>query len=369
MLCLLLIKRSDYRHREEIKLDRMTKDTILLDATYPNNQKVIITQAAEILRQGGIVAIPTETVYGLAADASDIAAVAAVFAAKGRPPDNPLIVHIAQLEQLPQVVASIPALLLPLAKRFWPGPLTLICPRGEGIPAITAGGLDTVAVRMPAHPVARAIIEASAPLAAPSANLSGHPSPTTAQHCIQDLWGKVDAIVDGGSCVVGVESTVLSLVGEVPTLLRPGGVTLEDLEQTLGRVALGRGVLEQLAEGEKVLSPGLKYRHYAPQVDVELVEGSSQAYGAYICKRALTEHNIWALCFEEDQKVLGEVPRLCYGKMEDDVSQAEGIFRALRQLDQMSVGKILIHAPCRKGLGLAVYNRLIRAAGFQVTYL
>ncbi len=344
------------------------KQTILLQASGPDGGAEAIARAGEILRQGGTVAIPTETVYGLAADAANAEAVAAIFEAKGRPADNPLIVHIAHEEQLEQVISRRPRGLEILTRRFWPGPLTIICPKADRIPLVTSGGLDTVAVRMPSHPVARAIIEASVPLAAPSANRSGYPSPTTARHCVDDLWGRVDAIVDGGRCTVGVESTVISLCGEVPVLLRPGAVTLEQLREALGRVELGKGVLERLEEGSKVLSPGLKYKHYAPSADVELVRGDSAAYTAYVRDRAAKETGLWAMCFTEDQERLGEeIPRLCYGGMEDYAAQTEALFDDLRRLDALGARRVLVHAPQPTGMGLAVYNRLIRSAGFHIT--
>ena len=313
------------------------------------------------------MAIPTETVYGLAADAANPQAVAAVFAAKGRPADNPLIVHISRMEQLEEVAEMRPSGLEALAKRFWPGPLTIICPKARRIPLITSGGLDTIAVRMPSHPVARAIIEASVPLAAPSANRSGSPSTTTAQHCIDDLWGRVDAIVASGPCSVGVESTVISLCGEVPVLLRPGAVTLEQLRETLGRVDLGKGVLDRLEEGEKALSPGLKYKHYAPSADVELVRGRSAEYTAYVRARAAADPEIWAMCFAEDEAGLEGIRRLCYGGQEDYAAQTEALFGDLRQLDALGARRVLVHAPAPRGMGLAVYNRLIRSAGFHIT--
>lgn len=343
------------------------KQTILLEAADPETGAEAVARAGEILRRGGIVAIPTETVYGLAADAANPEAVAAIFEAKGRPADNPLIVHISRMEQLDEVAAARPAGLEALAERFWPGPLTVICPKGDRIPLITSGGLDTVAVRMPSHPVARAIIEASAPLAAPSANRSGSPSTTTAQHCIDDLWGRVDAIVASGRCAVGVESTVISLCGEAPTLLRPGAVTLEQLRKVLGRVDLGKGVLERLKEGAKVLSPGLKYKHYAPKADVELVRGDSAGYTAYVRARAAEDPGLWAMCFAEDEEGLGDLPRLCYGGADDYAAQTEALFDDLRRLDALGVRRVLAHAPKPQGMGLAVYNRLVRSAGFHIT--
>ena len=233
--------------------------------TEPESELHRAVQAAgELLRAGKLVAIPTETVYGLAANALDPEAVNNIFKAKGRPNDNPLIVHIADLSALPDVVSEVPEKARVLMERFWPGPLTIVLPRNPQIPDETTAGLDTVAVRMPSHPVAQAIIRASGlPIAAPSANLSGLPSPTTAEHCIRDLTGKVSAIVDGGPCNFGVESTVITLAGERPRLLRPGAVTLEQLEAAIGSVEVDHAVTGQLQEGQVAASPGMKYKHYS----------------------------------------------------------------------------------------------------------
>ena len=221
-----------------------------------------VKAAGELLREGKLVAIPTETVYGLAANALDPQAVNAIFKAKGRPNDNPLIVHIADLSALPDVVSVVPEKARVLMERFWPGPLTIVLPRKPQIPNETTAGLDTVAVRMPSHPVAQAIIrESGLPIAAPSANLSGLPSPTTAEHCVRDLTGKVSAIVDGGPCNFGVESTVITLAGDHPRLLRPGAVTLEQLEAAIGAVEVDHAVTGQLEEGQVAASPGMKYKH------------------------------------------------------------------------------------------------------------
>ena len=232
-------------------------ETLLLNA----KNKGATDAAAEILKNGGLCAIPTETVYGLAANAFDANACANIFKAKGRPGDNPLIVHICDTDMLGDIVGEIPEEAKKLAEKFWPGPLTIIMKKSEKIPDVTSAGLPSVAVRFPSHPVAREIIEkAGIPLAAPSANLSGSPSPTTFEHCVHDLMGRVDGIIDGGACSVGVESTIISLAGDKPVLLRPGFVTLEQLCDTIGEVEISHAVLEKLEEGEKVLSPGMKDR-------------------------------------------------------------------------------------------------------------
>lgn len=326
-----------------------------------------IQTAGNLLKNGGLVAIPTETVYGLAANALDGRAVAAIFAAKGRPMDNPLIVHISQLDQWAALVSEIPPRAMELANRFWPGPLTIILPKSPLIPDEVSAGQATVAVRFPSHPVARAVIDAAGvPLAAPSANLSGSPSPTEAQHVLADLDGRIDAVLDGGPCRVGVESTVVTLAQEVPRLLRPGGITPEQLSQVLGRVEVDPAVMNPLAAGEKVLSPGMKYKHYSPKANVILVKGSLSAYLEYVNSRV--EEGVFALCYDGEQEAL-RVPAVAYGAKQDAAGQARHLFDALRKLDQMDARVVYARSPQPKGVGLAVYNRLIRAAGFEVVEL
>ncbi len=322
-----------------------------------------ISQAAALLQAGGRVAIPTETVYGLAANALDGEAVKGIFAAKGRPADNPLIVHIAALSQWDELVTEIPDAARRLAQAYWPGPLTIILPKSPQIPDAVSGGLPTVAVRMPSHPVAAAIIEACGlPLAAPSANRSGRPSPTDWQRCLEDLDGRVEGIVQSSPCQFGVESTVVTLAGVPPRLLRPGAVTLEMLEQVLGPVEVDDSVLHQLQEGAQASSPGMKYKHYAPKCQVILVEGTAEDYVSYVNQRA---KGAFALCFAQDAPKL-VCPTVVYGGAGDDLSQARALFDALRRLDEEGAVLAYAHAPEKTGVGLAVYNRLIRACGFQV---
>lgn len=319
-------------------------------------------QVGEILLSGGIVGIPTETVYGLAANVFDGAAVAKIFKAKGRPQDNPLIVHICDISQLDGVVSEIPENALLLAEKFWPGPLSVIMPKGDKIPDEVSCGLDTVAVRMPSHPAAAAIIKAAGvPLAAPSANLSGSPSPTTAQHVIDDMWGRADAIVDGGSCDVGVESTVVSLVGEKPRLLRPGGISLEQLESVLGEVEVDSAVLSELQENTKAASPGMKYKHYSPKARVIIVKGSFDNYRRFVSGKK----NCAALCFDGEGDKL-DIPFIEIGREHDSSAQAHLLFEALRKLDDMGVETAYARCPDTDGVGLAVINRLLRAAAFTV---
>ena len=256
-----------------------------------------LLEAAALLQQGKVVGIPTETVYGLAADARNPEAVRQIFAAKGRPADNPLIVHIAEMQALEQVAAVVPPLAVKLAERFWPGPLTMILPKRSDIPEITSGGLDTVGIRMPSHPVARALILLSGvPIAAPSANISGYPSPTTAQHVMRDMHGKIAAVVDGGGCSVGVESTVIALENDdTVRILRPGYVTKEMLEEIVPQVTLDPAILHQLKEGQTVRSPGMKYQHYSPQAHVILVEGEWQNFAAMPNRTKQTVCMHWCL--------------------------------------------------------------------------
>lgn len=323
-----------------------------------------VERAGEILRAGGLVAIPTETVYGLAADALNGTAVKKIFAAKGRPSDNPLIVHISGFSQLAPLVKEVPEAAKRLAQAFWPGPLTIILEKSALVPMETSGGLDTVAVRMPRHPAARAVIEAAGvPLAAPSANLSGRPSPTSFAHVREDLAGRVDALLDGGPCDVGVESTVITLAGDVPRVLRPGGVTLAQLRAVLGQAELDPAVLHSLREGAKASSPGMKYKHYAPKAEVTLVDASPEEFAAYVNERK----GGWALCFQEDLPFV-EGPAISLGSRYDVGGQARRLFGALLELDKKGAQTAFAHCPSRAGVGLAVYNRLLRAAGFRVAH-
>lgn len=322
--------------------------------------------AADLLKSGNLVAIPTETVYGLAADARNGAVVANIFKAKGRPADNPLIVHIAHREQLDELVADIPSVAEALSHAFWPGPLTMIFKKSSCIPHEVSAGLDTVAVRMPSHPIARRIIELSCPLAAPSANRSGIPSPTEAARVTEDMDGRIAAVVDGGTCAVGVESTVVDVTGERVRVLRPGAVTVEMLEQVVGEVEVDDAVTRELQAGATVSSPGMKYKHYAPNARVVLVKGSPAAYTAYVNDHA--EDGVMALCFDGEENDL-RVPFLTYGTRDDHAAQAHRLFEALRLLDERHAVVAYTSCPSPDGVGLAVYNRLLRAAGFEVIEL
>lgn len=327
-----------------------------------------LCRAGEILRGGGLVVFPTETVYGLGADALNDEAVRGIYAAKGRPSDNPLIVHIAGTEELPKLWQEVPPELEELARRFWPGPMTVIGKKSRLIGDVVSGGLDTVAIRMPSHPVARALIRAAGtPIAAPSANRSGSPSPTCFAHALADMEGRVEMIINGGSCAYGVESTVLTLAQSPPRLLRPGAVTPEQLREVLPDLVIDPAVLERLEEGRQAASPGMKYRHYAPKAHVILVEGTPEGYRAFLGEKK-GEAKAFALCFAEEAAAL-PLPSVSYGGREDDLGQAKELFSCLRRLDDLGAETVYAHCPNKTGVGLAVYNRLIRAAGFEVIRL
>ena len=328
------------------------------------NNKKDIDEAASILRDGGLVAIPTETVYGLAANALDPKAVADIFKAKGRPQDNPLIVHISEFGEIYPLVSEVPEKAKVLAQKFWPGPLTIILPKSDIIPDEVSAGLPTVAVRMPSHPIANAIIRsAGVPLAAPSANSSGLPSPTTAQHVIDDMMGKIEAIVDGGECDVGVESTVITLATEPPRLLRPGGITPEQLESVLGKIEIDPAVTDKLKEGAVAASPGMKYKHYSPKAEVFIVRSSFPSFRCFIDEEGADGD--YAVVFDgEDKKI--KIPTFCYGSENSPEQQAQKLFAILRDADKKGANRVFVRCPSTEGVGLAVYNRLIRAAAFRV---
>ena len=327
-----------------------------------------IALGARLLRQGEILALPTETVYGIAADARQGSAVAKIFAAKGRPQDNPLIVHIAGMEMLQGLVSEVSERAQLLAAAFWPGPLTMVMPRGPEVAPECCAGLDTVGSRMPSHPVVKAIIAASGcAFAAPSANLSGSPSPTTARDVLADMDGRLPLILDGGDCQVGVESTVVSIVGEKPVLLRPGYITLEQLEAALGEdVTVSGAILEKLQEGEVARSPGMKYKHYAPRANITILDGSFAQYKAYV--EAHRAQQPACLCFTGEDAQL-DFPCVCYGREGDGSDQARHLFRCLRALDEQGDRTVYARCPEKDGVSMAVYNRLIRAAAFRMVQL
>lgn len=322
-----------------------------------------LSESAKLIKSGEVVGIPTETVYGLAANALDENAVKKIYIAKGRPSDNPLIVHISDLSELSALVAEIPEKVKIMAEKFWPGPLTMIMKKSDIIPSTTSGGLDTVAVRMPQSEYARAIIKAcGVPLAAPSANLSGSPSPTNAKYVYDDMNGRIPLIIDGGKSEIGVESTVITFATDIPTLLRPGGVTVEEIRDTIGEVQVDDAVLHELRDSEKASSPGMKYKHYAPKADITILKGSFEQFVEYTKGK-----DFFALVFEGEEKYFENA--VTYGKPLDAVSEANRLFDALRELDEKGAKTVYARCPELSGVGLAVYNRLIRSAGFNIIEL
>ncbi len=328
-----------------------------------HNQKNEIEKIASFIKNGEVVAIPTETVYGLAADAFNENAVKKIFEAKGRPSDNPLIVHISKLEDIYLLAEKVPEKAIKLAEKYWPGPLTIILPKKKCVSDVVSGNLPTVAVRFPSHKAAQAIIEAAGtPLAAPSANISGFPSPTCFQYVEDDMTGRVSAIVDGGDCECGIESTVITLATEPPTLLRPGAVTPEQLREVLGEIKIDKAVLNPLEKNAVASSPGMKYKHYSPKAALSIVKGNLNQFVGYV-----NEHKSEAdfvLCFEGEEDKM-PLPSVTFGMCDDSFSQAKRIFDALRELDEKGAKKVFVRKPYESGVGLGVCNRLYRAAAFR----
>lgn len=324
-----------------------------------------VALAAKLIREGRLVAIPTETVYGLGANGLDAGAVLHIFEAKGRPQDNPLILHISEPREMENICHDIPQAAWLLAERFWPGPLTMVLPVRDNVPKRTTAGLDTVAVRCPKTAAARELIRlAGVPVAAPSANRSGKPSTTTAAHVLHDMDGRIDAILDGGACEVGVESTIVDLTGERPRLLRPGGITPEELKALLGVLDIDRAVLGQIANDAVVRAPGMKYKHYAPAAEVIIVSGSSEAAARYI-RRHFGDGDA-TLCFAEELPLYGGCNPTAYGRLDAPQTLSAGLFAALRDLDRPEIRTIYARCPEGGGLAYAIGNRLKKAAGFHV---
>jgi len=334
----------------------------------PNNiDQRVIDQAAELIKRGEVVAFPTETVYGLGADGLNPDAVRAIFTAKERPADNPLILHICEVEAVSRIAAVISDQARLLMERFWPGPLTIVLPRTDLVPDEVTAGLDTVAIRMPSHPVAQALIAASGvPVAAPSANLSGKPSPTRAEHVWEDLKGRIAGLIDGGPVEIGLESTVLDLSREVPYLLRPGGISREQLQAVLGEVR----VAGDLAAEETPKAPGMKYRHYAPRAPLYVIEAETTREIADLLERLVQQANqagerVGLIVSEETRALLdvesAEVRTI--GSRENLAGVAHNLFSTLRDLDQTTVTVIYAEGFSQAGVGAAVMNRLYKAAG------
>ncbi len=359
-----------------------------------------LSRAAELIRSGQLVAFPTETVYGLGANAMDEKAVEKIFVAKGRPGDNPLIVHIAEINDIKPLVTSIDEKAYSLINKFWPGPLTIIFNKSSKVSDKVTAGLSTVAIRMPSHPVALELIKKSGvPIAAPSANRSGKPSPTTAKHVYEDMDGRIPMILDGGSADVGVESTVLDMTGKVPVILRPGGVTYEMLSEVLGHVEIDSGVLAPIDKDQQVKSPGMKYKHYAPDAPVTIYQGDVEELVSNIARAALENilqgkkvgilatdetREFYTLdkiisCLESSKDTSeGAIKRdigddllkvISLGSRNNLSDIAASLFSTLRTFDQLEVDIIFAEGVDRKDQGLAIMNRMARAAGFHIVYV
>ncbi len=336
-------------------------ETLYLSAAAPETAAI----AANIIKRGELVAIPTETVYGLGANGLDEQAVLKIFEAKGRPQDNPLILHLYGPEQMADYCENIPEEAYILAEKFWPGPLTMVLPAKSNVPKRTTGGLATVAVRCPDSRITREIIRlAGVPLAAPSANISGKPPTTTAQHVRHDHDGRIAAIVDGGSCRVGVESTIVDLTERPARLLRPGGITPEQLVEILGELTVDKAVTESISKDTVVKAPGMKYKHYAPDCAVIIVSGSREAAALYIQEHFEVGDRV--LCFEEELPLYENCDPLAYGREADVNTLSAGLFAALRQLDDPAVKRVFARCPVGGGVAYAVQNRLNKAAGFHI---
>ncbi len=336
-------------------------------------EEALLQKAGAILKDGGLVAFPTETVYGLGGDALNPASSKKIYEAKGRPSDNPLIVHICKIADMEKIVAKVPEAAKKIAEAFWPGPLTMILPKANCVPYETTGGLDTVAVRFPSHKIAQKLIEYSGGyVAAPSANISGKPSPTQAKYVIEDMEGRVEAIVDGGAVGIGLESTILDLTVNPPQILRPGYVTQQMLEEVLGQVEMDRAVIDP-ESGQAPKAPGMKYRHYAPKAELQIVEGASEAVIEYInrqtkeAKAQGKKIGVIATAASAAGYSADVIKNL--GDREDEATIAKNLFTVLREFDEENVDGIYSESFSADGLGQAIMNRLLKAAGHKVIYL
>ena len=348
-------------------------NTRIFDISDPRTAEEAFRVAAETVRNGGLAAFPTETVYGLGANALDPEAAKKIYAAKGRPSDNPLIVHVAEPSEIfNYAFEDEHGIARKLCRAFMPGPLTIVLKKKPSIPREVTGGLDTVALRCPSDPAAHAFIAAcGVPIAAPSANLSGKPSPTKASHVVNDLYGRVDVILCGSDSQIGLESTIVLVSDEGVKLLRPGFITVSQLEKNVGPVEIDRAVTSKLSEGERPLAPGMKYRHYAPQAPVTLVKGADDDVRRFFADRL--KNGSAVICFDEDLDFLpgytGNADKtvvVSIGPKNDHITQAKRLFDALRTLDRPDIKSIFSRFPDSEGVGLAVFNRLIKACGFRV---
>ncbi len=347
--------------------------TILVKATSKDINEDDMLLAGKIIKEGGLVAFPTETVYGLGGDALNSQSSKKIYAAKGRPSDNPLIVHISKWESMDLISRDIPKEAKILADAFWPGPLTMIVKKSDAVPTETTGGLDTVAIRMPDHPVALKFIEsAGGYIAAPSANTSGKPSPTLASHVVDDMDGIIDMIIDGGEVGIGVESTIVDLTEGRPTILRPGYITEEMLERVLGPVDTDKTILDNNS-GAKPKAPGMKYRHYAPKGDMMIIEGSQEEVVKAINDNVKASKEKGAktgvLCTDETFDLIEADVKKSVGKREDEHEIARRLYRILREFDDENVTAIYSESFSSEGFGQAVMNRLMKAAGFNIRKL
>lgn len=335
--------------------------TTILDATSEN-----ITYCSDLLKHGEVVAMPTETVYGLAANVFDDKAISKIFKIKGRPQDNPLICHISDLNMLDELIIDRHSKIFQkLVEKFWPGPLTIIVPKKAGVSNLITANLDTVAIRFPSHTISRTLIEACGfPLAAPSANLSGKPSPTSANHVYDDLNGRIKAILDGGICEVGLESTIIKLDDDLLRVLRPGIISMDMLKEVTENIVLDDSVLNQMGSNSTVISPGTKYKHYSPNADIVLVDSTLDKFRSYVTDKL--NEDVWCAVFDDEQKLFDKNV-LTFGYNEKD--QAHNIFMILRKIDEIGAKKVFFRCPKKENIGLAVYNRLIRAAGFNMVVL
>lgn len=346
-------------------------ETIIKKVREDDIDEAVMEEATELLRAGKLVAFPTETVYGLGADGLNAEASKKIYAAKGRPSDNPLILHIAEVSQLDELTADIPEAAKILMDRYWPGPLTMIFRKSEKVPYSTTGGLDTVAIRMPSHPVARRLLQVSkVAVAAPSANTSGRPSPTLAEHVKEDLDGKIDMIIDGGEVGIGIESTIVDVTGPVPMILRPGFITLEMLEDTLGEVSVDQAILHKPDPGLRPKAPGMKYKHYAPKGDLTLVEGEPEAVTREIQKlvkeKCMQGYRVGVIATEENKACFSQGDVKSVGSRNDLLSISHNLYRVLREFDTDQMDFIYGEAFDQKNFGQAVMNRLNKAAGYKI---
>lgn len=368
-------KRADKKHSGCERKGRNRMETEIIKINKDEFEDRELYSAAEYLREGKLVAFPTETVYGLGGDAFDETAAKRIYAAKGRPSDNPLIVHIAEVDALTELASEVPDAAYQLAQAFWPGPLTMILKKSDKVPRTTTGGLDTVAIRMPSNEIASALIRLSGVyVAAPSANSSGRPSTTKAKHVIEDLDGKIDMIIDGGASEIGLESTIVDLTGEVPLILRPGYISAEQLAGVLGEVRFDEAVLKKSASENIVArAPGMKYRHYAPKAPLYIVEGKSADVIRHInseaVKNAADGKITGIIATEETKKCYTGGMVFCVGERADAATIAAGLFDTLRGFDETGVSVIYSESFADNPLGTAIMNRLLKAAGYQVIRL